>query len=292
MRKLLREPLLHFLLLGVLLFVVYGYVSEGEESEQGRIVVTEGQVASLATTFARTWQRMPTEAELEGLISGYIREEVLYREGVALGLDLNDPVIRRRVVQKLQFVEESEEVSEPGEVDLQAYLDSNPEVFATQPRFSFRQVFIDPEKRGPPYVEDAERLLAELQLATRNAPANEQVIETPGDPTMLPMQFENAEAREVNRVFGPDFTRALEPLAVGEWTGPVRSGWGLHLVYLSERQEARVPLLAEVQEAVRSEWERERRLEESEAFYQQLLARYTVVVEESGMGQAGSAAVQ
>ena len=283
MRKLLREPLLHFLVLGALLFAAYGWFSRGGNAVPGRIVVTQGQIASMATMFARTWQRMPTEAELQGLIHSHVREEVLYREGQALGLDRDDPVIRRRVAQKLQFVEGDAEAAEPSDADLQAYLDSHRAAFEDERRFSFRQVYFDPQRRGAAAADDAGRVLAELNRSrNRLGPA------ALGDRTLLPSSFEDAPAREVERALGSEFVAALDTLVVGPWQGPVRSGYGLHLVQIGGRHTPDPPVLADVREAVEREWQRERREEASEAFYRKLLARYTVTVEEPGLAPASA----
>jgi hypothetical protein len=275
MRRLLREPLLHFLVLGALLFAVYGLVSKGREAAPGKIVVTQGQIANMATVFARTWQRPPTDAELQGLIRSHVREEVLYREGLALGLERDDPVIRRRVAQKLQFVEENDDaVAEPSDADLQAYLDAHRAAFEAEPRFSFRQVYLDPQRHGAAAADRAARMLAEL-----NRPASRLDAAALGDPTLLPASFDDAPASDVKRVLGSQFVAALDQLAVGPWQGPVRSGYGLHLVQVSARQAAGAPPLADVREAVKREWQRQRRAEASEAHYRKLLARYSVTVE-------------
>jgi hypothetical protein len=279
-RRLLQEPLLHFLLLGAALFAAYAILSRGGAGESGRIVVTQGQIESMATLFARTWQRPPDGEELRGLIRSYVREEVLYREGLALGLDRDDPVIRRRVGQKLEFVAENGEAAEPSDKDLQAYLDSHRAAFAVEPQFTFRQVYLDPRRHEKALAADAERLLAEL-----NRPGSGRDAAELGDPTLLPHRLERASASEVKRVLGEDFAAALAKLAPGRWQGPINSGYGAHIVLVSVRTEARAPALAEVREVVKREWERARRVEASEKFYQKLLARYAVTVEGPRLAQ-------
>lgn len=280
MKQLLKEPLLHFALIGALLFAVYGLVSRTSESEPGRIVVTQGQVTNMATMFARTWQRPPTEVELQGLIRTYVREEVLYREGLALALDRDDAVIRRRIAQKLQFVAENAEVPEPSDTELQAYLDSHRGAFAVEPRFSFRQIYLDPRRRGQTAVGDAQRLLGEL-----NRPGSRLDAGALGDSTLLQPSFENAAKSEVGRALGAEFVAALDTIAPGRWQGPVRSTYGLHLVQVSERSAGGAPALSDVRNAVKRELEHARRAEASEAFYQKLLARYTVTVEGPTLAQ-------
>jgi len=273
MRRFLAEPLLHFLILGAVLFTAYSLVSRGGASGPTRIVVTLGHIESMSTQFARTWQRPPTDAELQGLIRSYVREEVMYREGLALGLDRDDQTIRRRIGQKLQFVVEHEAV-EPSEQDLQAWLESHPERFTPEATFSFRQVYLDPRRRGDALRADAQRMLGEL-----NRPRGRRNVADLGDRTLLPPSFENASLRDVENVLGGEFAAAMARLAPGSWQGPITSAFGMHLVQVSERTDARVPALADVREAVKREWERARRVESSEKRYQSLLARYTVTVE-------------
>ncbi len=170
-KRLLREPLLHFLLLGAVLFAAHGMLSRGGGGEPGRIVVTQDQIESMARLFARARQRAPSDAELQGLIRGHVREEVLYREGLALGLDRDDPVIRRRVAQKLEFVTEGDAAVEPDDGQLQAYLDAHRELFAVEPRFTFRQIYLDPKRHENTLAADAERMLGELNSAGSNLDA-------------------------------------------------------------------------------------------------------------------------
>ncbi len=274
MKRLLREPLLHFLLLATVLFAAHGVLSRGSTSEPGRIVVTQGQIESMAMLFARTWQRLPSDDELQGLIRNHVREEVLYREGVALGLDRDDPIIRRRVAQKLEFVAENGETAEPSDQDLQAYLDSHRAAFAVEPKFTFRHIYLDPRRHGQTLVADAEHMLSEL-----NSPESRLDAASLGDPTTLPLQFDDASASAIKNTLGNEFMRSLAQLETGRWTGPVKSGYGMHLVQVNRRQEQRSVALAEVRGAVKREWELTRRVEASEKFYQNLLQRYAVTIE-------------
>ena len=280
MKRLLTEPLLHFLVLGAALFAAYAVMSKGGASEPARIVVTQGRIESMATQFARTWQRPPTDAELQGLIRGYIREEVLYREGLALGLDRDDQTIRRRVAQKLEFVADSAEAVEPSDQDLQAWLDSHRERFSSEARFAFRQIYLDPKRHPETLVADAQKMLAEL-----NRPRGGRDAADLGDPTLLPPMLENASVSDVAKIFGGEFAAAVAKLAPGRWQGPLESAFGVHLVQVIDRTEARAPELAEVREAVKREWERARRVEASEMLYRRLLARYSVTVEGARLAQ-------
>ncbi len=272
LKRLLKEPLLHFLFLGIVLFVVYGFVSKRGNDEPGEIVVTQGQIEHLAIGFAKTWQRPPTEQELAGLIRDHVREEVLYREALAVGLDKDDTVIRRRLRQKMEFI--SDDIAaqiEPTDADLNAYLQLHPDKFRTEPLFTFRQVYLDPQKHGESDLAD---LLAKLKLAADKADASEL-----GDPLMLGHKFAAVPVGEVAKQFGESFAAALPGLETGQWQGPVASGFGVHLVFISERTEGRLPALSQVRRAVRREWDNDRRLEANENFFQTLLKRYNVTIE-------------
>jgi hypothetical protein len=272
----LREPLFHFLLLGAALFILFNFVNKQGSEEPERIVVTTGQIQHLSSTFTRTWQRPPTQQELAGLIQDYIREEVLYREATALGLDRDDTVIRRRLRQKMEFV--SEDVAakvEPTDEELRDYLVQHPEKFREEDRFTFSQVFLDPDRRGNSLESDLEDILAKL-----NNIGTKIDISALGDGLLLEHNFKSATASEINKLFGEKFASQLSRLEPGKWQGPIKSGYGVHLVFIEERTKGRIPPLDGVRAAVRREWANERRLEANDKFYKDLLKRYTVVIEQ------------
>ncbi len=275
MKKLLREPLVHFLLLGAGLFAAFGLVGERTGSDPEEIVATKGQIESLAIGFARTWQRPPTDRELEGLIHDYVREEVYYREALALGLDKDDIVIRRRLRQKMEFVTDDVAAQvEPTDDELSAYLKAHPEKFRVEPQFTFSQVYLNPDRHGQNLVRDAELLLAKLNEAGGRAD-----VWALGDPFLLSHRFEAVPVNEIAKQFGEAFAAKLGSLSPGQWQGPVDSGYGVHLVFVGQRTRGRLPALEEVREAVRREWHDAERLEANEKFYQGLLKRYTVTIE-------------
>ena len=276
MARILKEPLLHFLLLGGGLFLAFsllpGSVGTGE---QGKIVITQGQLASMMESFTRTRQRPPTPEEWEGLIRARVREEVYYREALALGLDKDDSIIRRRLQQKMEFV--SDDIAAqaaPTDAELNAYLLAHPDTFRVEPRVTFRQVYLNPEKHGVSLAHDATQLLALLNRA-----GGKTDLSALGDAVMLAHEFDALPAGEVRRLFGGAFAATLGGLSPGRWQGPVQSAYGVHLVFVSQRLEGRVPALADVRDDVRREWQEARRVEANERFYQALLTRYTVTVE-------------
>src|SRR3990172_6293927 len=274
-KELMREPLVHFLFLGAAIFAAYSLVSNGTSGEPEKIVVTEGQIASMWEGFTRIWQRPPTSEELEGLIRDRVREEVYYREALSLGLDKDDLIIRRRLRQKMEFVTDDVVAqAEPGEAELAKFLARHPDRFRAEPCFTFRQIYLNAERRGDALKRDAARLLAELNQAEAKADFHKL-----GDATLLSPELLDVRASEVTRQFGEEFTRQLTQLPKGWWDGPVNSVYGVHLVWVGERTEGGAPALAEVRDAVRREWDNARRLEANEKFYQELLKRYTVTIE-------------
>lgn len=273
-RRLLREPLLHFLLLGAALFGVHR-LATAPSAEGSRIVVSAGKLRSLAETFRMTWQRPPSEAELRGLVMDHVREEVLVREAVRLGLDREDPVVRRRLRTRMDvLLDDTAAVSPPTDAQLQAYLDTHPGAFRQESRTTFVQVFLSPERRGERLETDLRRLQASLQHLAPGADPLRM-----GDPSMLEGRFDAASEREVERIFGDAFARALATAPVNDWTGPLRSGYGLHFVRVTERVPGRPARLDEVREAVQREWFSQETARAREAAYQALLRKMEVTVE-------------
>jgi hypothetical protein len=267
--------LLHFLVLGTAIFAAYGFVSKRGSNEPGKILISEGQIAAMAEGFARTWRRPPTRDELEGLIKDRVQEEVYCREAMALGLDKDDTVIRRRLRQKMEFVSDDiAALAEPSDEELSTYLKAHADTFGVQRQFTFSQVYLNPERHGENLARDTGQLLAQLQQAGDRADVSEL-----GDSFLLEHKFQSLPTSEVVKQFGEKFAAKLSEVSPGQWQGPLESGYGLHLVWISERMEGRLPELAEVRDAVRREWGTARRLESNENFYQELLKRYTVTIE-------------
>jgi hypothetical protein len=275
MKRILREPLLHFLLLGTVIFAAYGFVSKRGSNEPGKIVISEGQIAAMAEGFARTWRRPPTSAEIEELIKDRVQEEVYCREAMALGLDNEDTVIRRRLRQKMEFLtDDVAALAEPSDEELSTYLKTHAETFGVQRQFTFSQVYLNPERHGENLARDTAQLLTQLQQA-----GDEADLSQLGDSFLLEHKFQSLPASEVVKQFGEKFATKLSEVLSGQWQGPLESGYGVHLVWISERTEGRLPELAEVRDTVRREWANARRLEANEKFYQELLKRYVVTIE-------------
>ena len=275
LRRLLSEPLLHFLVLGAALFLLFRLVGDRAGERPDEIVVSAGQIDHLVEVWTKTWLRPPTSVELQGLIDDHIMEEILYREALALGLDRDDVIIRRRLRQKMEFlVDDFAETVEPTDEELEAFLRDNSESFVVDARLTYRQIYINQDSRGETAYEDAERLLAELTAGGALVSAHEL-----GDPLPLPEGYTASPQAEVASLFGREFAEALLELETGRWTGPVQSGYGLHLVRIDERTPGRMPELAEVRDVVEREWFAARRAEAKSALYERLRERYTITVE-------------
>jgi parvulin-like peptidyl-prolyl cis-trans isomerase-like protein len=282
MKRLIREPFMHFLFLGAAIFVANHLISGRADSQPGKIVITQGQITSMVIGFSRTWQRPPTREELERLTRDRVREEVYSREAVAMGLDQDDPVIRRRLQQKLEFVtDDVAALAEPTDAELAAYLKAHTDVFHVDRKFTFSQVYLDPSKHSEHLAQDADQLLIHLQQKGCDVD-----LYSLGDALLLEHRFEAAPATEISRQFGNKFAAKLGDFPVRRWYGPVESGYGMHLVFMEERTEGRLPELAEVRDAVRREWCNASRLESNEKFFQSLLKHYDVVVEKIDLAKA------
>ena len=272
-KRILHDPLFHFLLLGAAIFAIYGFATRHRIDKPGEIVVTQGTIENLVTGFTRTWQRPPTDEELQGLVRDYIREEAAYREALVMGLDRDDMIVRRRLRQKLEFLSDDlTSRTEPSDKDLQTFLAAHPELFQREALFSFNQIYLNPQIHGANLRHDESRLLNVLQKGRPDLTAQ-------GDPFLLPQSFQDLSLADVKKTFGEQFASALSALPVGQWRGPVPSSYGEHLILLSKRTERYMPALAEVRDQVRREWFDARRIEATNRFYEALLRRYTVKIE-------------
>lgn len=274
-KRLLREPLLHFLALGAAILLLSGLLEREESAEPQTILVTEGRIDQLIEAHERTWRRPPSIEELRALVEAYVREEVYYREAVLLGLDRDDTIVRRRMQQKMEFLATLQaDAAEPEETELRAFYEEHPQRFREPPEIAFSHVFVSLEVHGEEAEAMAGALLAELRQGVSPGAALEL-----GDPFLLPPRFPLAPLALVERNFGGDFASAIAALPVGSWDGPVVSTYGLHLVLVEERRDGRLPPFEAVRAAVDYEWRAAREKALLEAQYEALRANYRVVIE-------------
>jgi parvulin-like peptidyl-prolyl isomerase len=277
MKNLLREPLVHFLLLGAALFGAYHFLkSPVDDSPASKeIRLTLDQVAQLALVFQSQWNRAPTPQELEVLVEDLVKDEVLYREGLALGLDKDDTIIKRRLAQKMQFLAEDVATArEPTTDELQAWYAGNSSQFAMPARYSFRHLYFSPDRRGPGARDDALHALAKLA----GQPEDSKLAATLADPFMFQEYYRERSPEFLGKEFGPQFAQALEKITAGSWQGPIESGFGWHLVYVDTVIPGRVPDFEEVVQAVKSAWLHDQKARAWDKAYTDMRARYTVLL--------------
>jgi len=272
-----REPLIHFVIIGACIYLLYGLYGQQESEEQDRtITITAGEIAWLEDAWAKQWKRPPTPVERQGLIKQYLRETVLYREAVAMGLDKDDTIIRRRLAQKLEFLSQDLiRPSPPTEEELLTYFEDHLDRFRAPDLITVTQIFFDPDKRDAQALEEAEIIKAKLE-ALPQPPADGRDF---GDSFMLQSYYPERSQDELSKLFGGEFAQSVFDLKPEQWHGPVLSGYGVHLVYVHQHQEAPLPTLSQVEERVRQNWEDERRQDLNEQFIAGLLARYNVIIE-------------
>jgi len=278
MKRWLNEPLVHFLVLGALLFGVNAWLHHGESGSWDNgadpVRITAQEIAFLTQTWERLQQREPTREELHALVAGYLKEELLGREARALGLEQNDPIIRRRLAQKVEFiVNDTSRLAVPTDEDLRRFYEANIESFQTPARVSFTHVFFDPETRRDA-ATDAKAALAALSSGAADS-------RDLGDPFPIDVEVRDGIMQTVAEQFGDAFATAVFALKPGAWHGPIASSFGLHLVRVTEAKPVRQPEFSEVEPQVRERWRDEHQREANEQHYASLLKKYGVVVDES-----------
>jgi peptidyl-prolyl cis-trans isomerase C len=276
----LREPLLHFLLAGLALFVVYRALNPAaaDRDASNRITVTEDDLRQMSIAWRAQGRPAPTPEQLRSLVESRVREEVLYREALALGLERNDAIVKRRLAQRMELLaEELTAVGEPDREALKAWFAKSPERFALAPRASFSHVYFSRDRRGARARDDAARSLEKLA----GKPADSVIAAQLADPFMFESAYADRSFEQVASVFGPQFARAVFGLKPGSWQGPIESGYGWHLVWIDSLTPSRAPAFEEVEAEVRQEWIAERRAEAKRKAYEAMRARYEVVLPES-----------
>ncbi len=284
----MREPLVHFLIAGFALFVVYALLQPKRftADTSRRIELSAADVGRVELAFVARWQRQPTPAELRGLLSSEVRNEILSREAIALGLDKDDVIVKRRLAQKMEFLaEDLSGLREPSQAELRAWFDMNKNEFAQPARITFRHVFFSTDRRGADAERAARKALASASGRSDDAPR--------GDPFMFQDYYSDRTAAQVAGVFGSDFAKTVFSSPVGRWSGPFASGLGWHLVWTNELLAGVVPSYEGVESAVRERWTSEQREAAKRAGFEAMLSRYEVVlpmmdVEPSGAAHAGS----
>ncbi len=271
--RLLRAPLLHFVAIGGLIFLLFAAIDDTRQAPTDVIVITPERIEQLAARFSSVWKRTPTDDELDALINEDVREEVYYRVALALGLDKNDTIVRRRLRQKMEFLTDSgANLLEPAAGELEAYIAANEQAFRRGPRLAFEQIYLG-EKPGP---ETITRSLNALKSGPASDPS------ALGERSLLPAQLGLSPPDAIDGVFGKGFFEQLAELTPGVWAGPVASAYGVHLVRILDSLPARMPPLVEVRDAVIRDWKAAKALEIRELHYNRLRERFVVEIPGTG----------
>ena len=276
--RLCRDPLLHFALAGALLFASYKLINRNDTDSPSTdpVHIGEGEVRWLTETFANQWQRTPTGDELRGLVAGLLEEELLAREAKTLGLDQNDTIVRRRLAQKLAFLlDDTSRIAEPSDEELRQFYNKNAERFRVEPRLSFSQIFFDPERRQHAETD------AKAAMVSVSTAGGDDRAPTMGDPTLLETEFHDVDAQTISNLFGADFARTVSLLKPGSWAGPVKSGYGEHLVRITDLRPATIRPFQEVRPKVLEEWRRQREAQTKAQYLGKLREKYGVVIDDS-----------
>ncbi len=263
--KIIREPISLFIILGVLMYIIYYYSTTYYDQKNKRITVTKSQIQVLKETFTKTWNREPTEKELDAQIENFIKDEIYYKEAVALGLDRSDISVKRRLRQIMEMMMDDMATVYPSEDQLKTYLAENPDKFRKDPVISFRHIYFSSENR-----DIALEVLGKLK---DTLPVDESGFE---GLALIPNELSKESYRSVERLFGKSFTEQVFNLEPGSWKGPVESAYGYHLVYISQVTDGYVPELSEIWDEVEREWSVEKKMQVKDQQFQKIKERYTI----------------
>lgn len=277
LKRAAREPLVHFLAIGAALFVLNGLINGPDEGpESDTIVITEGRVSQIAESFVLLSGRLPTREELQSLVDDFVSEEVGYREAIAIGLDADDTIVRRRMRQKIEFLIEDGAASEgPSAAEMQAWVDAHPDRYRMPERRALRQVLLSTDKRGGAARPDADAALAALRDGADPARL--------GDASMLPAAIPLTSQEGVASLFGSQFAAGAFAHAADingkDWFGPIASPFGWHVVLVMDIEPGRAVALNEVVDKVRIDWVEARRNEARDAFHARMRERYKIAID-------------
>jgi peptidyl-prolyl cis-trans isomerase C len=289
-KRWLREPLLHFLLIGIAVFAVYAYTHRGRGGVESSLQITLSldELRQMDMYFESQWHRQPTPAEFQAMVEDKVREEVLYREALAMGLDKDDSIVKRRMAQKMQFLAEDVAAAhEPSTAELKAWFEKNSNKFALPSRYSFRHLYFSPDKRGKNAQEDAAKTLAKIA----GQPEDSKLAVSLADPFMFQDYYGDRAPEALAKEFGPQFAVALEKVKPGSWQGPIESGFGWHLVFVDTVIPGRIPALEEIEPDVKTAWLGEQKATAWQKAYAEMRAKYTVLLPAASDKEAAQAPV-
>ncbi len=269
MKKIIREPLLHFVLIGAVFFLLYSWVGENDSSKD-EIVIDENDLEEIVSKFEMQLGRVPSEDEMIALVAKKIEEEVFYKEALKMNLDHNDEILKRRLAQKMKsLTKDIANVIEPTNEDLVSYYNEHSTKYLVEARYSFQQLFFSPDLRND-WRKDAELALNKLKNKPLNAGAST------GDPIAVPKTFNNTTSFHIERQMGQEFTAALANVKTNAWQGPIDSGYGTHLVYITAKTEQQPASYDTVKEKVLLDYSFEKQQEVKASIYTEFIKKYNL----------------
>ncbi len=272
MKKLLKEPFFHFILIGIALFILYGMVND-KSSSKDTIIINDFDVSTLISKWEMQWKRAPTEKELQNLINLNIKQEIFYQEALKMNLDHNDEIIKRRLSQKMQFL--SNDIAamiEPSDENLKAYYKEHAEKYLTPPSYTLYQITFSPDQRKDNY-KDALEILKQFPYATF------EEMKDWGDTLPFNYYFEDVNANELGLLLGSKFPEGLKKVAIKQWAGPVQSGFGYHLVYITQIKAPALPDFNSVKKNIIRDYEYDKQQEIDESIYHELKKKYEIDID-------------
>ena len=272
MKKILKEPFFHFIVFGIALFLLYGLVNDNTNSKD-TIIINDFDVSTLISKWEMQWKRQPTEQELQNLIAQNIKQEVFYQEALKMNLDHNDEIIKRRLSQKMQFLSNDiASMIEPTVEGLKAYYQQNSDTYLTPTSYSLYQITFSPDKRKNNY-KDAEETLQQFPNATF------EEMKSWGDSLPFNYFFENIDANALGLQLGSKFSTALETREINKWVGPIPSGFGYHLVYITKKTAPKLPEFESIKDHIIRDYEYDKQKEVDESIYRELKKKYEIDIE-------------
>ena len=277
MKKFIKNPLVFFFILGFVVFGLHSFLNRGNQdnAETFTVDITSADIEWIRSSWEARMKRQPTQQELQGLISSFIRDEILYREALAMGLDDKDLVIQRRLIQKLTFVfEDLAATMEPTDDELKNYMKENQEKYRIPEMMSFTHIYFNPDKRKA-VLKEAKIVLDRL----KSAESSSKEAVSLGDMIMIDSSFRKRSPDEVARILGKQFADNLFSESEMGWQGPIISTFGPHLVYIEEHIASKMPAFENIREKVKNDFMYDRKKKVIDGAYNAVKSRYTILVE-------------
>jgi len=270
LNKLFKEPLVHFIAIGIAIFFAYYVLNPEQSQDDKQIIIDNNTIAPLISGWQRVWMREPNNKELHSLIEDYIQEEIYYREAMAMDLDKNDMIIRRRLRQKMEFLTQNINIPQPSDNELLTWLQTHQEEYRNPAKISFSHIYFNADKHGANIAEVAEQ--AYQSVLKQDNTVN-------GDPFMLPKSFKLANYEAIQRVFGENFASALFSKKNTGWHSPIPSAFGMHIVNIESIQEASDADFETLKPELAEDWKKDQQRKANQAMYESMRSRYNIVMD-------------